>query len=180
MKCDDDSFVNVPNLIHILLGGTVPIYEGTFYFIYDKKYAIKNQNRVNSSTHLILGRQVSNSRLNRNPRIQWYVPRYMMSNEVFPNYVSGIGYVLAYESVKVLYEKSLDTPILYLEDAYMTGVVAELAQIPRRGHPLFYWDRLDKCSMHGMVCLHHYKSKHMSETFNFIVKPPVKCKLKKI
>lgn len=29
MKCDDDMFVNVPNLIHFLLGGTVPALNAT-------------------------------------------------------------------------------------------------------------------------------------------------------
>lgn len=32
MKCDDDTFVNVPNLIHYLLGGTIPIYDATLHY----------------------------------------------------------------------------------------------------------------------------------------------------
>lgn len=32
MKCDDDTFVNVPNLIHFLLGGTVPALDATIQF----------------------------------------------------------------------------------------------------------------------------------------------------
>lgn len=29
MKCDEDTFVHVPNLIHFLLGGTIPFYNAT-------------------------------------------------------------------------------------------------------------------------------------------------------
>ncbi|XP_033253176.1 uncharacterized protein LOC108158497 [Drosophila miranda] len=29
LKCDDDTFVNVPNLLHFLLGGSVPLYNDT-------------------------------------------------------------------------------------------------------------------------------------------------------
>lgn len=32
MKCDDDTFVNVPNLIHFLLGGTIPALNATLQF----------------------------------------------------------------------------------------------------------------------------------------------------
>lgn len=29
MKVDEDNFVNIPNLIHFLLGGTIPFYDAT-------------------------------------------------------------------------------------------------------------------------------------------------------
>lgn len=36
MKVDDDVFVNVPNLIHYLLGGTIPALNGTLQY-YNKQ-----------------------------------------------------------------------------------------------------------------------------------------------
>jgi len=29
LKCDDDTFVNIPNLLNFLLGGTIPLYNDT-------------------------------------------------------------------------------------------------------------------------------------------------------
>jgi beta-1,3-galactosyltransferase 1 len=176
MKCDDDSFVNIPNLIHVLLGGTVPLYNEVLkYRLKDRYKAQKYQFRINHTEHLIMGRFVHNHPVNRDSNYLWYVPRYMMSNDIFPDYVSGIGYVMAFESVKVLFAQSIETPILYLEDAYMTGVVAELAQIPRTPHPLFNWDLESNCSMRGMVCLHHYKFNEIVKTYNFITNSSEKC-----
>lgn len=40
MKVDDDSFVNIPNLIHFLLGGTIPFYNVTLNWL-------KGQNNQN-------------------------------------------------------------------------------------------------------------------------------------
>jgi beta-1,3-galactosyltransferase 1 len=174
MKCDDDSFINVPNLIHTLLGGTVPLYSSTSKF-FSKSFPLKNESRVENSDYLIMGRYIGHSVVNRNPKLPWYVPRYMMSNDIFPDYVSGIGYVLAYESVRALYEQSLRTPILYLEDAYMTGVVAELAGIKRTRHPLFFWSQKDKCAMRGMIVLHHFRPLAAIRTFKFIINPLKKC-----
>lgn len=33
MKCEEDIFVNVPNLIHFLLGGSVPVYKSTMMLL---------------------------------------------------------------------------------------------------------------------------------------------------
>lgn len=54
MKCDDDTFVNVPNLIHVLLGGTIAIYKSTIPF-YDKNSinALNQNNRLPLSKVII-------------------------------------------------------------------------------------------------------------------------------
>lgn len=52
MKIDDDNFVNVPNLIHFLLGGTIPIYHTTI-----NRYETQNNQNIMSALD-------PNSRLN--------------------------------------------------------------------------------------------------------------------
>lgn len=54
MKCDDDTFINVPNLIHALLGGTIPVYSG---------FNVKSpENRLVDSKYLLLGYKHCNRR----------------------------------------------------------------------------------------------------------------------
>ena len=64
LKCDDDTFINVPNLIHVLFGGTIPIYKTTPF--YDDETTINaksSRNRlVENSKYLLMGFQFCNSR----------------------------------------------------------------------------------------------------------------------
>lgn len=63
MKCDDDTFVNVPNLIHVLLGGTVPIYKATVGEYDDRTMKVLSPiNRVTKTKNLLLGRKFCNSK----------------------------------------------------------------------------------------------------------------------
>lgn len=56
MKCDDDSFINVPNLVHVLLGGTVPVYKSTISF-HDRGSinAVSFRNRLSENSQLLMG-----------------------------------------------------------------------------------------------------------------------------
>lgn len=73
MKCDDDMFVNIPNLIHVLLGGTVPIYKATLK-AYDKFSVMfrDNANRLMMTKELLLGSKFCFSRPIRY-KSKWYV-----------------------------------------------------------------------------------------------------------
>lgn len=59
MKCDDDTFVNVPNLIHYLLGGTIPVYNATLNFhedlIKESEMSIESVNRITNYEDLLIG-----------------------------------------------------------------------------------------------------------------------------
>lgn len=92
MKCDDDTFINVPNLIHILLGGTLPIYKSTLSF-YDKEtiFVTKKKNRLPDSKQLLLGYKFCNAKKILDPRSKWYAPNYMFSGQKYPDYLSGTG-----------------------------------------------------------------------------------------
>lgn len=74
MKCDDDTFVNVPNLVHILLGGTVPIYNATLQR-YDAQTVriLSSKNRLSQSTDLLIGTRFCKSKPISDFRSKWYV-----------------------------------------------------------------------------------------------------------
>jgi beta-1,3-galactosyltransferase 1 len=120
MKCDDDSFVNVPNLIHILLGGTLPVYKSTLqYYDKDTVQVTKSRNRILDNKHLLLGYKFCKARKIVDVTSKWYAPNYMFSDDYYPDYLSGIGYLFTFETAKILYKGSLSTPIFHLEDVYL-------------------------------------------------------------
>lgn len=122
MKCDDDTFVNVPNLLHVLLGGTVPVYNATVR-VYDQHsiQAKLGTNRLNQYKELLLGLRFCNSKPIANISSKWYSPMYMYSGNIYPAYLSGTGYIMSWDVVEKLYKTSLSTPLFHLEDVYLTG-----------------------------------------------------------
>lgn len=144
MKTDDDLFLNVPNLIHILLGGTVPVYKSTISF-YDKLSvdALDERNRLVDTEDLLLGfkhcsakpvtdvkskwiiKQNDNDLLILSSIGKWYNPSYMFDGEYYPEYISGSAYVMTYILALRLYEESLKTPLFHLEDVSIQSFLSE-------------------------------------------------------
>lgn len=56
LKVDDDTFVNLPNLIHVLMGGTVPLYNASISFHDRESIIVKSsKNRLTNNKNLLLG-----------------------------------------------------------------------------------------------------------------------------
>lgn len=73
MKTDDDIFVNVPNLIHILLGGTIPVYSATLHRYNDLTVHTRSpKNRLTQFNNLMLGERFCHSKHITNPGNKWY------------------------------------------------------------------------------------------------------------
>lgn len=50
-----------------------------------------------------------------------FSPRYMYDKPIYPNYLSGTGYVFSMDTAEKLYNVSMEIPLLHLEDVYLTG-----------------------------------------------------------
>ena len=61
------------------------------------------------------------------PKDKWAVPKYMYQKDTFPSYVSGSGYLIPVSDAGTacLFQKGLDTPYLFLEDVFVTGIARE-------------------------------------------------------
>lgn len=58
MKGDEDTFVNVPNLIHFLLGGTIPALNATLqYYNYRTLRTWLPMNRFEYQDNVLVGRR---------------------------------------------------------------------------------------------------------------------------
>lgn len=97
MKTDDDMFVNV-----------LPLQE-----MLKKKVTMKN---------MLLGCLICGARPIQDINNKWYAPNYMYSEKIYPNYLSGTGYVMSIDVVPKLYQAALRVPIFHLEDVYITGI----------------------------------------------------------
>ncbi|XP_043961240.1 beta-1,3-galactosyltransferase 1-like [Gambusia affinis] len=93
MKIDSDMFLNVPNLVDLLLKAP----------------------RTNYMTGLV----TQGGRVSRNPNSKWFLPIEVFSEDVYPPYALGLGYILSLDLTKKLVEASRHIKPLYIEDIYL-------------------------------------------------------------
>lgn len=170
MKVDDDTFVNIPNLLQFLLGGTIPLYNETLDFYDSHTYqTLSSLNRLNATTNYMVGYMFCRAPVLGNVKSKWYMPYYMYTKDYYPTYLSGSGYLMSMDVVPKLYEAALNTSLVYLEDVYVTGMCAEKANIPRHHHPLFNYGRYKHaCTLKGMITLHKLKNDDLYASYNFV------------
>lgn len=93
MKIDSDMFLNVPNLVSLLLKAS----------------------RTNYMTGLVAhGGQVL-----RDPKSKWFLPVDLFSEPTYPPYALGLGYILSLDLARKLIEASRHVKAFYIEDAYL-------------------------------------------------------------
>lgn len=131
MKVDDDTFVNMNNLFQ----------------------ALKNVKRKST----IFGKLICRSRPIRNYSEKWYMPYYMYSKLMYPNYLSGIAYVMTADIAVKLFETALTIPLLYLEDVYVTGLCARAAGIIPEMNNEFnnYKIKFNPCKYKQLIASHY-------------------------
>lgn len=169
MKCDDDTFLNVPNLVHVLLGGTVPIYKDTF-----KLYTAATVQRSSwTGSSSLMGFLFRNARPIRDVTSKWYAPKYMYRRKIYPNYLSGTGYVMeATHTAKQLYRAAFHAPLFHLEDVYVTGLCASRSADTQPHHnPLFSFLRYAKrrCALRGMITQHPLTADDIRRAYEVLV-----------
>lgn len=74
MKCDDDTFVNVPNLIHYLLGGVIPAYSAATNYredlIKESEKSSESLDRITNYKELLVGFELIQSEPHRDTSIR--------------------------------------------------------------------------------------------------------------
>lgn len=111
MKTDDDMFVNTLPLVNTL--------------------------RKSNATKLLLGCLICHAKPIKDVNNKWYAPKYLFDGRLYPNYLSGTGYVMSIDVVPRLFEAALKTPIFYLEDIYITGILPKSIRLRPRNNPGF-------------------------------------------
>ncbi|KAF5304838.1 hypothetical protein FQR65_LT07855 [Abscondita terminalis] len=130
MKMDDDTFVNMPNLIETLQKERAP---------------------------LLMGKLITKSKPIRDYNDKWYVPKYMYPKAIYPNYLSGTAYIMTTDVAIKLFDTALQVPLIHLEDVYLTGICAKLAYIRPKMNPNFNTlpIKFDPCHYRNLITCHY-------------------------
>ncbi|XP_043506030.1 beta-1,3-galactosyltransferase 1-like isoform X1 [Polistes fuscatus] len=157
MKTDDDMFVNIVLLMKTLQART-------------------------QSKDILLGSLICSARPISNPTNKWYMPKYMYPEKVYPNYLSGTGYVMSIDAAFKLYQAALSTPLLHLEDVYITGLCAKHAKINPTNHPGFSYAprKLEPCILKNSITTHKINASTMYTIWNKLNNTNISCNNKQI
>ncbi|XP_066297180.1 beta-1,3-galactosyltransferase 1-like [Branchiostoma lanceolatum] len=136
MKTDDDMFVNIKTLVSNL------------------KYL---ELEVDLSSGLLMGPIQTGVHPIRSRSNKYYVSEEDFNGDVYPDYLSGTGYVMSMGAVRRLYVTSLMTSPMPMEDVYM-GICAKKAGISPRDHSGFTFHQFGftVCTHRLIVTSHHY------------------------
>jgi Galactosyltransferase. len=135
LKTDDDMLINIRGLIKEL-----------------------NNSKYMPSQPLILGRIQKGTKPFRARSSKWYLPYWLYQEKHLPTFAAGTGYVITQRAVADVYSRSLDIPLLPLEDVFITGLVASRdLHIPLINIPMFHNDKpllLHPCLYHHLLTAH--------------------------
>ena len=104
LKTDDDVFVNIFNLVTLLRNQTEPA-------------------KMRLMCLLMTGSAI------RKPGNKWRVSRQEYPNDTYPICCAGLAFVLTTDVAKALYEASFEIPFFWIDDVYVTGILASKAEV---------------------------------------------------
>lgn len=153
LKTDDDMYVNVGNLIKSI--SKFPVKSNVMYGVLFKK-----------------------AKPNRNPSAKWFVPKNQFDGDMFPDYLSGTGYMMSRDVVPELLEASATLSFLVMEDVFITGLCASQCRVKRYNIRGFaHWRRLATgCAFKDVITGHHVSVKDMIKIWRELQKRPLVCK----
>ncbi|XP_020809953.1 beta-1,3-galactosyltransferase 1-like [Drosophila serrata] len=167
LKTDDDAFINVPNLLHILLGGTMPSRKNP-----------PRQFRLTATKNVLLGKKLSRAKPIVNVANKWYMPHYMYPNETYPAFLVGGGYLMSIDVTQRLYEAAWYTTVVHLEDVFITGLCARNARVERMHSSLFFvFKSKELCNYKDSIIRVKPKGMSLLRVFDFVTNYSVKCPL---
>jgi beta-1,3-galactosyltransferase 1 len=135
LKTDDDMLINIRGLMKEL-----------------------NNSRYKPSQPLVMGRIQRGAMPFRDRSSKWYLPYWLYQEKRLPTFAAGTGYVMTQKAVADVYSKSLDIPLVPLEDVFITGLVASRnLHIPLISIRRFHNDKprlLHPCLYHHFLTAH--------------------------
>ncbi|XP_052765650.1 beta-1,3-galactosyltransferase 1-like [Mya arenaria] len=145
MKTDDDVFVNIKSLM-LLLNSS-------------------NDLRKNDA---IIGACKLIAEPIRDSHSKWYASVHSFSDNLYPGYCSGTGYVMSSNVAKALYKISSNVPFFHLEDVYIALCMKFLGYklTPTNGFLAYYKANLCEYKHMDVVTVHGISSYHMEEIWN--------------
>ncbi|GFO10808.1 beta-1,3-galactosyltransferase 1-like [Plakobranchus ocellatus] len=132
VKADDDMYINVPRLLS------------------------KLRAQFDKGPLFLIGIVHPDSKPFRDKGHKWFVAPSEYRHKKYPNYVSGTAYAMTTSAAMRLFVESLYVRPLYLEDVYVTGILADKASVPRISETEFSAQKFDPtgCNFKGRISGH--------------------------
>ena len=118
-------YVNIPLLIRSLQDQTKIMDEELLSDVSLNRSVIQEP-----TVPFMLGLKQRKVKAIRNKKSKWYTSWELYSDRIYPDYLSGPTYAMSGPAALKLYQASLRVPIFWLEDVYITGMCALVANIP--------------------------------------------------
>ncbi|XP_071813608.1 beta-1,3-galactosyltransferase 1-like [Apostichopus japonicus] len=129
LKTDDDVFLELTNLIHLLEGA--PRQSFMTGFVYKGTKPIRDK------------------------RSKWYISEEAYPRDIYPPYCCGIGYVISGDLPGKILEMSFKIPYIFLEDAYVGLCIEKLNVVPTVNPGFFtYREEYSYCKFKGAYVVH--------------------------
>jgi len=144
VKTDDDSFINVHLLSHDL----------------------------SNSAHrrFVMGHVIARAQPVRTPGAKWFTPVSIYSSDVYPTYASGAAYVISGDAVRPLLRAAAGSRVFWIEDVYVTGMLARAAGIQLIVNGKFdgYRTMPDDCAVQNHIALHRVSADEMYKLWTIV------------
>ncbi|XP_070388839.1 beta-1,3-galactosyltransferase 5-like [Dermacentor albipictus] len=156
LKADDDVFVNVDNLVRFLL-------------------ALRNGKRRTGP--FVVSYMRRNRTAERDLAHKNYLPQSVFANDNLPLYASGTAYVMSCDAVRPLFTEALVTPFLYIEDVFITGLVAQKVGVDKIHSECFVCCRMvrNPCEYKTLITAHELKPADMMEAWHYMRDSSTAC-----
>ncbi|XP_022080611.1 uncharacterized protein LOC110973807 [Acanthaster planci] len=136
-KGDDDMFVNFKNII---------------------SYLRENRIKGSAMTRFFLGSVLYRSVRVTRTSSKYYVPDRLYSGRYFPPYCSGGGYVISTDVIPEMYQQSLETAFIPIDDAYQGILASKIGMTPTAHKGFKNWGaKTDGCSLRDIMVVHGFK-----------------------
>lgn len=107
-----------------------------------------------------------------------YTPHYMYKGFFFPTFLSGYTYIMSQDVAQNLLRAAFTTPIINLEDVYITGILANKIKIQQTKHHLFAFKKLGSmCGLKGIIAENGRDPYEFYTALKFVLTPNKTCGL---
>ena len=111
LKTDDDMFIHMKRL----LSTTKTLRASTL-----------------SPNGIIVGNVAAGWKPVRNPNSKYFITQEQYEETSYPPFVTGPSYLISRPAFDLLQQAAMNRPFFHLEDVFITGIVAESVDVPRR------------------------------------------------
>ncbi|RUS72644.1 hypothetical protein EGW08_019582 [Elysia chlorotica] len=153
LKADDDMYINVPRLL------------------------AKLRSQFDKGPLFIIGMLHPDSRPFRTKGHKWFMPPNEYRQKKYPNYVSGTSYAMTTTAAMRLYVESFYVRPLFLEDVYLTGILADKASVPRISESEFSAQKVEPtgCNFKPRISGHRNSPEDIRKIHAELFDPDLRC-----